>query len=190
MKVSREQAARNRAHVVEVAAAAFRQHGFAGIGVADLMQSAGLTHGGFYKSFASKDALAVEASAAAVAATGARVHEAIAGADHPLAAFADYYLSERHRDAVSEGCVLATLAPEASRAGPELRATFQRAIEGYLADLGEIVPGEDDGARRAAAMATLATAIGGLILARTVLDPVLSQDLLAAARGAIVATEK
>jgi TetR/AcrR family transcriptional repressor of nem operon len=70
MKVSREQAAKNRAHVVEVAGAQFRRHGFDGIGVADLMQAAGLTHGGFYNNFASKDALAAEARTLAVRLAG------------------------------------------------------------------------------------------------------------------------
>lgn len=185
MKVSREQARLNRAHVVEVAGAEFRRHGFDGIGVADLMKAAGLTHGGFYGNFASKDDLAAEASAQAIAETTAVVAERLATAKHPLAAFADLYLSPEHRDNVAGGCVLAALAPDAARGSPALHQAFEQGVETYLSLLIPLSHGDTEPARREAAMATLATAIGALVLSRTVADPTLSNAILAAARDRI-----
>jgi TetR/AcrR family transcriptional repressor of nem operon len=181
MKVSREHARLNRAHVVEVAGTEFRRHGFDGIGVADLMKAAGLTHGGFYGNFASKDDLAAEASAQAIAETTSVVAGRIAGADDPLAAFVELYLSPEHRDNVAQGCVLAALAPDAARGSPALHQAFEQGVEDYLALLAPLSPGETESARRQAAMATVATAVGALVLSRTVADRALSDAILAAA---------
>ncbi len=98
MKVSREQATKNRAHVVEVAGAEFRKHGFDGIGVADLMQAAGLTHGGFYNNFATKDALAAEAVTRVFAETTERLRQYALAATDPYAATIRFYLSPEHRN--------------------------------------------------------------------------------------------
>lgn len=185
MKVSREQATRNRAHVIEVAGEQFRAHGFNGIGIADLMKAAGLTHGGFYANFGSKDDLAVEASTQALNETIERISGAIADADEPLSALANAYLSPSHRDDLAEGCVLAALAPEAARGGPALRASFERGVEAYLDLLTPLVGGATEADRRSAAMASLASLVGGLILARTVATPRLSNDLLEAAAKAV-----
>jgi TetR/AcrR family transcriptional repressor of nem operon len=181
MKVSREQARLNRAHVVEVAGAEFRRHGFDGIGVADLMKAAGLTHGGFYGNFASKDDLAAEASAHAIAETTNALTEHLAGAKDPLAAFVELYLSPEHRDNPAQGCVLAALAPDAARGSPALHQAFEQGVEDYLALLAPLSPGETESARRQTAMATVATAVGALVLSRTVADPTLSDAILTAA---------
>src|SRR5215211_37013 len=103
MKVSREQAAENRERIVETAAQLFRERGFEGIGVADLMKAAGLTHGGFYGHFSSKDDLVAEASARALMRSLARFSKVAEGepAD-PLSAIATAYLTRRHRDAPGE----------------------------------------------------------------------------------------
>src|SRR3954453_6223646 len=99
MKVSREQAALNRERIVETAAQLFRERGFEGIGVADLMKEAGLTHGGFYGHFASKEDLMAEASARALTRSLALLNELAEGAPgDPVSAVADAYLSSRHRD--------------------------------------------------------------------------------------------
>src|SRR3954447_13736831 len=105
MKVSREQASQNRERIVETAAQLFRERGFEGIGVADLMREAGLTHGGFYGHFSSKEDLIAEASARALMRSLALLSNAAekAPAD-PLPAIAGAYLSTRHRDKPGEGC--------------------------------------------------------------------------------------
>src|SRR3954467_1835598 len=118
MKESREQAAQNRERIVEAAARLFRERGFDGIGVADLMNEAGLTHGGFYGHFSSKDDLIAEASARALGSSLAQFSElARRRAADPLAAIATAYLSKGHRDNPGEGCVLAALGADVSRQG-------------------------------------------------------------------------
>src|SRR5216110_2787030 len=113
MKVSREQAAQNRERIVEAAAQLFRERGFEGIGVADLMKEAGLTHGGFYGHFSSKQDLVAEASARALMRSLALFSDAAERetAD-PLSAIASAYLSRRHRDKPGEGCLLAALGSD------------------------------------------------------------------------------
>src|ERR1700742_2695274 len=100
MRVSRAQAEDNRKRVVDVAGTEFRAHGFDGIGVADLMKAAGLTHGGFYGQFGSKHDLAREAGRAVFAKTTARVRDYPLKPDDPFAAPVRYYLSPGHGDAV------------------------------------------------------------------------------------------
>src|SRR5436309_12362099 len=110
MKVSREQAAQNRERIIEAAAQLFRERGFEGIGVADLMKKAGLTHGGFYGHFSSKDDLIAEASARALAGSLAllsNVAERPSG--DPLSTIASGYLTSKHRDDPGTGCLLAAL---------------------------------------------------------------------------------
>jgi len=185
MKVSREQAIKNRAHVVEVAGEQFRTHGFDGIGIADLMKAAGLTHGGFYANFASKDDLAAEATQAALAETTQRLQTETAGAANRLDAIVNLYLSEAHRDGVGQGCVLAALAADAARGTGKLRDAFESGVENYLGLLTPLMPGATEADRRKAAMSTLATLVGSLILSRTVASPALSADLLSAAGASV-----
>jgi TetR/AcrR family transcriptional regulator, transcriptional repressor for nem operon len=172
MKVSREQAAKNRARVVEVAGKQFRAHGFHGIGVSDLMKQAGLTHGGFYGNFSSKEELAVEATSHAMDATIERMEQAVVGATKRVDALVGFYLSTEHRDAVADGCVLAALASDAARGSAKLKASFELGIEHYLELLAPMMDGET------AAMGLLATLVGGLILSRSVGSPDLSQEML------------
>src|SRR3982750_409763 len=115
MKVSREQAARNRERILDTAAQLFRERGFEGIGVADLMKAAGLTHGGFYGHFASKDDLVAQAAALALEQSVA-LWEKLADRpqDDPLSAIAGVYLTSRHRDDPGAGCLLAALGPDVS----------------------------------------------------------------------------
>jgi TetR/AcrR family transcriptional repressor of nem operon len=181
MKVSREQAAKNRAHVVEVAGAQFRKHGFDGIGVADLMQAAGLTHGGFYNNFASKDALAAEAVTRVFSETTDRLRQYAEAAADPYAAMVRFYLSPEHRDSVESGCAIAALSQDAARGSPELRAAFAAGIDAYLELIVEIA-----GVTRPSAMAIYATMVGALTLSRTITDPALADDLLAAAANSLL----
>lgn len=187
MRVSREQAERNRAHVVEVAGEQFRQHGFDGIGVADLMQAAGLTHGGFYKNFASKEALGAEAMTRALEDNHARVRAAMAGSDDRLAAFARYYLSPGHRDDVAHGCVLVALGADAARLGGAIGAAYAAGVADYVDALVPLMGGDSDAARRAQAASVLALAVGGVTLARSVGPGPLSDSILASTEAQILA---
>ena len=122
MKVTREQAARNRERIVETAAKLFREKGFDGIGVADLMKAAGLTHGGFYGHFGSKEALLGEAASRALAGAGTGWQALMAAhPDDPLGTVARSYLSPAHRDNPGLGCAISALGADISRAGPTVR---------------------------------------------------------------------
>lgn len=181
MKVTREQASLNRAHVVEVAGTQFRQHGFDGIGVADLMKAAGLTHGGFYNNFASKDALAAEAVTRVFAETTTRMRDHAAASPDPMSAAVRLYLSPEHRDAPAAGCAIAALSQDAVRGSDALRLAFQRGIEGYLDLIVDLA-----GVPRLRAMAIYATMVGALSLSRAVLDPALADEILASAAASIL----
>jgi TetR/AcrR family transcriptional repressor of nem operon len=163
VRVSREQAEKNRAHVVEVAGAQFRAHGFDGIGVADLMQAAGLTHGGFYNNFASKDALAVEAVGHVFAESIARMREQALSSDDPLRAAVEHYLSPEHRDAPALGCAIAALSQDAARGSPELHRAFEAGVGAYLDLIAELAH-----------------------VPRTVADPALSDEILASATASLL----
>ena len=118
MKVSREQAALNRERIVETAARLFREKGFDGIGVADLMKGAGLTHGGFYGHFASKELLLAEATGKALEKSVMKWRKlADAAPARPVAAIAESYLSAAHRDGPGRGCAVSTLGTDVARAG-------------------------------------------------------------------------
>src|SRR5918993_3402176 len=165
MKVTREQAALNRERILEAAAELFRERGFDGIGVADLMKEAGLTHGGFYGHFSSKEELIAEASARALAGSLAVWSKLAERApDDPLSAVAGAYLTSGHRDNPGAGCLLAALGPDVSRQGPLVR----RAVTGHLRSaidlLTKLVPTRSKAARRQKAISTCATLVGAMVL--------------------------
>src|ERR671918_91424 len=111
MRVSREQAAENRDRIIDAAGRLFRERGFDGIGVANLMKAAGLTHGGFYGNFESKEELEVEACERVLARTGeAWPAMAAKNPETPLKGLLDWYLTAQHRDGPGEGCIYAALA--------------------------------------------------------------------------------
>jgi TetR/AcrR family transcriptional repressor of nem operon len=180
MKVSREQAAENRARVIEVAGRLFRERGFDGIGVADIMRGAGLTHGGFYGQFASKDDLAVQACTQTLDRSVARWARLAAG-DDPLAAIVTSYLSQRHRDAPCNGCALSALSADAVRQPGAVRSVFTQALQSFVGVLSKLVPGTSRAARRRKALATMAGLVGAVVLSRAVNDADLSDEILTAA---------
>ncbi|MHA6766834.1 TetR/AcrR family transcriptional regulator [Sphingobium ummariense] len=181
MKVSREQAERNRDKVVDTAARLFREHGLDGVSIGEVMRESGLTHGGFYKQFGSKDALAAEATDRALDRSAGRWREIVAGAaeGEGLAAIARDYLSIRNRDAPETGCALVALGPDSARRGGELAAAFRGGLEGLAGIL------EQAGADRAEALARLAQMVGAMVLARAVDDAALSEEILQATRGSL-----
>ncbi|WP_101674498.1 TetR/AcrR family transcriptional regulator [Alloalcanivorax mobilis] len=189
MRVSREQAAENRDRIVEVAARLFRERGFDGIGVAELMNNAGLTHGGFYGHFDSKEQLMAEACERAIDSTGQRWRKVIGSAQKPsMDALASRYLSSRHRDHPGDGCVLAALAGEASRQSPPVRSAFTRSVGRFIDLLDSALAGRRAALRRRKAVAATAAMVGGLILARAVNDPTLSEEILHAVAAELPGT--
>jgi TetR/AcrR family transcriptional regulator, transcriptional repressor for nem operon len=124
MRKSKQEAAETRERIIEAAAAEFRRNGISATGLSDLMAAAGLTHGGFYRHFASKDQLVAEACVTAVDSVATMFEEALArhGKNNGLKAAAASYLSARHRDGPSDGCPFAALASELVRADGATRA--------------------------------------------------------------------
>jgi len=182
MRVTRVQAEENRQNVINTASRLFRQRGYDGIGVSDLMKAAGLTQGGFYKQFESKEDLAAQASVRAME-TSARKWAQAKGAtsEPPLDAVLRFYLSPAHRDQPGEGCPLVALAADAARHGPALRAAFESGITDHLAVLDAVLTGAQETDIRQKSLAVLATMVGALLLARVVQDDALSRDFLTAA---------
>ena len=188
MKVSREQAAQNRDRIVEAAARLFRERGYEGIGVADLMKEAGLTHGGFYGHFSSKDDLIAEASARALTESLVLWNEVADGASgDPLPAVAAAYLASEHRDNPGAGCVLAALGPDVSRQRPAVRRVVTDYVRSTVDLLAKVVPGKSKPARRQKAISTYATLVGAMVMARAVDNRELSQEILEAARASVKA---
>jgi TetR/AcrR family transcriptional repressor of nem operon len=180
MRVSREQAAQNRERIVETASRLFREKGYDGIGVADLMKSAGLTHGGFYGHFASKEDLLAEAFGKAMENSAKRWRELLAEQPaNPRAALGHMYLTAKHRDNPGKGCALASLGPDVSRVGLEVRHAMDESFAAQIDALAQALPGEPEQARRDA-IATYAAMVGGLVLARSVADKKQSDEILAA----------
>ncbi|MFL6710633.1 MAG: TetR/AcrR family transcriptional regulator [Massilia sp.] len=178
MRVSREQAAKNREHVVDTAARLFRERGYDGIGVADLMKEAGLTHGGFYGNFASKEHLMAEACQRAFAASAERWGAIVEG-EGPAAldTITGNYLSRRHVEHPGQGCAVAALGADAARLSPPVRAAMTDGVKGQIDTLAVLAGGD-----RQEAIARYAAMVGALLLARAVDDPTLSDEILASVR--------
>ncbi len=122
MRVTKAQAQANRAHIVETASIQFREHGYDGVGVADLMAAAGFTHGGFYKHFGSKSDLMAESAACSISKTV----EQSKGIDP--AQFIEYYLSREHRDNPGTGCTMAALSADAARQSEAVKQRHRKHI--------------------------------------------------------------
>lgn len=188
MRVSRIQAEKNRQTVIDVASRLFREHGFDGIGLKDLMESAGLTQGAFYKQFASKDDLAAQASRRALESAFQRwLAAAEANPQDPLGAMVTFYLSMEHCAERKEGCPVAALGSDAARQGAGVKASFEAGIREYLELLGRWV-GDADGSEEPSgkAMAILSTVVGALVLSRAVNDERLSKQFLEAATKGVL----
>jgi TetR/AcrR family transcriptional repressor of nem operon len=182
MRVSRIQAAENRETVISVASRLFRECGFDGIGLKDLMKGAGLTQGAFYKQFESKEDLAVEASKRALESASRRWSDAAAQKpDDPLGAVLAFYLSGDHREEKMDGCPIVALGSDAARQGPDVKAAFEAGIKAHLEVLSRLIAAAGGEASSGKAMAILSTMVGAVTLSRAVNDPDLAQALLDAA---------
>jgi len=176
MRVSRIQAAENRQTVINVASRLFRERGFDGIGLKDLMEGAGLTQGAFYKQFESKEDLAAQASRRALESASERWSAAIAeNPDDPLGAVTAFYLSAGHREEKLDGCPVVALGSDAARQGAGVKAAFEEGIKAYLEVLGPLLPETDGEDSNRKAMVVLSTMVGAMTLARAINDPDLAQ---------------
>lgn len=180
MRVTRERAAAHRERILDVAGTLFREHGFNGIGVADIMKRAGLTHGGFYGHFDSKDDLAARITARVLGKTG-WVQRLTGTANPTFEAFVRSYLSPRHRDDTGHGCLFAALGSDVVRQPRSVRRAFTEGLRLRVETIRKLVPGRSAAARRERALATMAGLVGALMLSRAVDDPKLSDEILEAA---------
>jgi len=179
MRKSREEAAETRKRIVRAAACKFREKGIGATGLTDLMKAAGLTHGGFYKHFASKDELVAEATAEAV---DAAIDEWLTGSP-TIAATVGAYLSTGHRDDPASGCPLAAVGSELSRSSKKVR---EAAAEGFVRLVEFLARKADTVDARQRAVAAAATMIGALTMSRVVTDQGLSAEILREAQRSLI----
>lgn len=172
--------------IVQAAARAIRRHGYGGVGVADVMKEAGLTHGGFYAHFKSRDALIVEALARAgsdSSANIARAAEARRGRGvSAFRAFVDSYLSEAHLQSMESGCPVAALGSDMARQSGSVRAASAERVDRLIGAVRGTLPA----ASRGSAAAIASTLVGALQLARALGDNAEGRAVLGAARKALL----
>lgn len=179
MRVSRKQAELNRQTVIETGSRLFRERGFDGIGLKDLMKEAGFTQGGFYKQFDSKNNLIAETSRRAIEMSCQDWKEAITGhPGHELDAILAFYLSLEHRAAPGVGCPLAALGSDAARQSPEVKASFEAGIKNILQMVEGFMPSEGDRTPASRAFGILSLLVGAMTLARLVEDEQLAANFL------------
>ena len=194
MKVSKQQVAVHRRALLDAASHLCKERGLAAVAVADISRAAGLTHGGFYRHFASREDMLRAACAHAFEWS----LSALDGDAEPAGVVVDLidrYLSVGHRDRIADGCPVAALAVDAARGDAVLSAVFADGIERYIANVAALLPERHGRGRhkeqRMQAMATLATLVGGMILARATAGAraALSEEILGSLRKALHATK-
>lgn len=178
MRQSRQEKAKTHKRIVDVASERIREQGLDRPAVAEIMQAAGLTHGGFYKHFGSRDDLIAEATENALVASDRHVHELTDHAEDPLAAFVDWYLSAEHRDDAGAGCAVAALGDDVRRGDERLRSAYRQQLRRYFEDVERFLGGGED-VRQRAILAVSALA-GAIVLSRAIDDEALSDEILSA----------
>jgi TetR/AcrR family transcriptional repressor of nem operon len=189
MRYSKEHKAETHARIVKKASERLRERGAHGIGVADLMKEAGLTHGGFYAHFDSREALVIEAFNYAMD-RGTERWRKIAAEMPPekrLSAIIDSYVSATHRDDPGRGCAVPALGAEIAREGAKTRKAFAAKLEQLIDIMADQIVDVPRKAARKQAMATLATMMGTLVMSRIAGNGEFSEDILAAGREAALA---
>jgi TetR/AcrR family transcriptional regulator, transcriptional repressor for nem operon len=181
MRVSKEQAAQNRERILEAAARLLRERGISGVGVDALTEAAGMTHGSLYSQFGSKERLVEEAVGHAIEAKGREVPK-----DLSLDDYVSAYLSTAHRDGPGSGCPIAALGCEVSRQGQGVRDRFTTGVRGMVALLStRMGRGATQRSQKDAALATVSSLVGAVVLARAVSDPRLSDEILRATKKSL-----
>lgn len=181
MGKSKAEKAENHERIVRVAAARFREIGVDGIGVADLMKEAGMTHGGFYRHFASREEMVGEAIERALHDGEVAVDAMLNNRQATLAMLVDGYLSAAHRDGLATSCAVTTLASDTARSNERARAAYTKQVGKYLELLVKLIATDDQKSRRGRALAALSTLVGAVSMARAVNDEKLSREILKSA---------
>lgn len=175
---SKADKAESHERIVKIAAARFREAGLDGIGVADLMKEAGLTHGGFYRHFDSRDDLVAAAVENALAQGAQRLGRIVErNGDQAYEAMVDAYLNRNHVDRLDSGCALVALAADMVRADRRTRAAYTRQVHNYLTLFEGLLKSSEPEARRRA-VTVLSALVGALALARAVDDEALTTEIL------------
>jgi TetR/AcrR family transcriptional regulator, transcriptional repressor for nem operon len=186
MRRSKEDKAASHERIVEIAAARIRESGTEQPGVAEIMRAAGLTHGGFYKHFESRNELITEAVERALTDSESRLRDATSGADDPLAAFAESYLSTAHRDDPASGCGVVALGTDIPRVGGPAQDAYRSQVDRYLAHLQSLLGDDENDDTRREATVTLSAMIGALMIARALGPTPRSDEILRHVREAVV----
>jgi TetR/AcrR family transcriptional repressor of nem operon len=181
MRYPASETAEKHKKILKEAARLFRERGFNGAGVADIMKAAGLTHGAFYAHFPSKDALEAEALERAFEQSSRYVYKLTADASDPKSAFLTSYLSAAHRDHPGSGCAIAALGPEIARESAA-RGPFTQQVKRMIEEMVGRFRWKRKDAKRRDAIHLLSAAVGALVLARAVDDRELSDEILASVR--------
>jgi TetR/AcrR family transcriptional repressor of nem operon len=180
MKVSKAASARHRTALLDAASELFRERGFEGVSIADIAAAADLTHGAFYTHFASKEALCAEVVETAIGRSEARARSGLSRRER-----LESYLSVEHAENRAEGCPIAALSGDIGRDRSSVRAAFSQSIDRLFDALAADEPAGTVDARDRA-IASMATRVGAVILARATSDPGLRDEILAAAKRALV----
>ncbi|NHT75794.1 TetR family transcriptional regulator [Rhizobium sp. PP-F2F-G38] len=179
MKVSREQMAENRLRILDAASRLFREKGFEAVTVSEVMKAAGLTHGGFYGHFTSKDDLVAQALAS--------TFRAQADDTQDISTYLDQYLTPRHRDNPGAGCPIAGLSAESRHQGTAARAAITEGLQTQIARMSRAEDGDTSPEMRRAVIGSWAAMVGAIILSRAIVDPELSDEVLRETRAWIKA---
>jgi len=185
MGYSKIDKAETHTRIVRVAAKRFRERGLEGIGVADVMKEAGVTVGGFYKHFGSRDELVVEALATAF-------KDLDVWEEHTpdMAHLLQNYLTEAHRDAPGTGCAMGALLGDMTRGSKSARALYTERVKRTLAFLSALLPSSQRPDKRGRALLILSALLGALNLSRAVSDPNLSREILHRVRDELIGLVK
>ena len=192
MRVTKAKAAANRQDILTAAARRFREQGVSATGVDAITKDANLTHGAVYSQFGSKEAIAAEAIRLALQGSQ-RLWQRLAerrGREKAFSAIVLEYLSQTHRDAAGQGCMVAALGSEIARQPESVRAAFTEEFKAGLEFLAGVMPGDDPARRYTDALAAFASMVGALILARAVSDESLSKQILHATATRMTAQTK
>ncbi|MND86532.1 HTH-type transcriptional repressor NemR [compost metagenome] len=168
--MSQEQKAQNRSRILTEAGRLFREKGFDAVSVAEVMKAAGMTHGGFYGHFTSKDDLVAQTLAHALATDSF--------GDGTFSDFVRSYLAPRHRDNPGKGCPTAGLSAAIRHQTPAAKAAMTEGLRSQIARIEQALPGQDPADKHRAAIGSWAAMVGAVILARAVDDPQLSDEVL------------
>jgi TetR/AcrR family transcriptional repressor of nem operon len=186
MRVSKETMERHHHQIISIASEMLRDRGVQGISVADVMQAAGLTHGGFYRHFASKEALVAEATSAAFEEILDKLEKSAVrnGATAALETYVSGYLSQRHVGNPSRGCPIPAFGGDIAREGAYVQAAFRRGVSRLLEWIEAGLP-FPEAERKGKAMELLSLMVGAIITARASGDQALSKQVLAQARQSV-----